>query len=74
MITHGTNRVSEVAARFTLDSLPGRQMAIDADLQAGAIKDTEARQRRRELQLQADFYGAMMLPRSLCVETLWPVW
>lgn len=59
VITNGTSRVSEVAARFTLDSLPGRQMSIDAELGAAAISGSEARRLRHELQLQADFYGAM---------------
>ncbi|HEY8340504.1 MAG TPA: FHIPEP family type III secretion protein, partial [Egibacteraceae bacterium] len=59
MITNGANRVSEVAARFTLDAMPGKQMAIDADLNAGVIDDAEARRRREETAQEADFYGAM---------------
>ncbi|MDA0660725.1 MAG: flagellar biosynthesis protein FlhA [Planctomycetota bacterium] len=59
VITNGTSRVSEVAARFTLDSLPGRQMSIDAELNAAAITGGEARRLRQDLQLQADFYGSM---------------
>ncbi len=59
VITNGSNRVSEVAARFTLDALPGKQMAIDADLNAGVIDDDEARRRRSETAAEADFYGAM---------------
>jgi len=59
VINQGASRISEVAARFALDGLPGRQMAIDADLQAGAITPEMARQRREQLTLQADFYGAM---------------
>lgn len=59
VITKGSGRVSEVAARFTLDSLPGKQMAIDADLNAGIINETEAKNRRRDIEAQADFYGAM---------------
>ena len=59
VITQGATRISEVAARFALDGLPGRQMAIDADLHAGLIDDQEAQRRRRELTDQADFYGAM---------------
>ncbi|MFN7766010.1 MAG: flagellar biosynthesis protein FlhA [Planctomycetaceae bacterium] len=59
VINQGASRISEVAARFALDGLPGRQMAIDADLQAGAITPEIARQRREQLTLQADFYGAM---------------
>ena len=59
VITKGSTRISEVAARFALDGMPGRQMAIDADLNAGIIDDNEARRRREEITQQADFYGAM---------------
>lgn len=59
VITKGAERVAEVAARFTLDAMPGKQMSIDADLNSGAITDDEARQRRRNIQREADFYGAM---------------
>jgi len=59
VITNGAGRVAEVAARFTLDAMPGKQMAIDADLNAGQITDEQARQRRREIAREADFYGAM---------------
>jgi flagellar biosynthesis protein FlhA len=59
VITKGAGRVAEVAARFALDSLPGKQMAIDADLNAGVIKDEEARKRRAEVGQEADFYGSM---------------
>ncbi|NLY84724.1 MAG: flagellar biosynthesis protein FlhA, partial [Tissierellia bacterium] len=59
VITKGSERVSEVAARFTLDAMPGKQMAIDADLNAGLITEEEAKQRRKEVQKYADFYGAM---------------
>lgn len=59
VITKGAGRVAEVAARFTLDAMPGRQMSIDADLNAGIIDEAEARQRRREISQEADFYGAM---------------
>src|SRR5438034_3647101 len=59
VITKGAGRIAEVAARFTLDGLPGKQMAIDAELNAGLIKETEARQRRRKIEQEADFYGAM---------------
>src|SRR5690606_39847679 len=52
-------RIAEVAARFTLDAMPGRQMSIDADLSAGLIDDTEAKRRREEISREADFYGAM---------------
>ncbi len=59
VITKGSTRISEVAARFTLDAMPGKQMAIDADLNAGIIKEAEARDRRRQVGREADFYGAM---------------
>ncbi|MBE5988544.1 flagellar biosynthesis protein FlhA [Lacrimispora xylanisolvens] len=59
VITKGTERVSEVAARFTLDAMPGKQMAIDADLSSGLINEQEAKLRRYKIQKEADFYGAM---------------
>ena len=59
VVTNGAGRVAEVAARFTLDAMPGKQMAIDADLNAGLITDKEARHRRAEIAREADFYGAM---------------
>lgn len=59
VITKGSERVAEVAARFTLDAMPGKQMAIDADLNAGLISEVEAKQRRSTIQREADFYGAM---------------
>jgi len=59
VITSGAGRVAEVAARFTLDAMPGKQMAIDADLNAGIIDEKAARERRRQIGRQADFYGAM---------------
>ena len=59
VINHGAVRISEVAARFTLDALPGKQMSIDADLNAGLINEAEARQRRKQLASEAEFYGAM---------------
>ena len=59
VITNGAGRVAEVAARFTLDAMPGKQMAIDADLNAGVITDQEATQRRETIAKEADFYGAM---------------
>ena len=59
VVTNGAGRVAEVAARFTLDAMPGKQMAIDADLNAGMITDKEARQRRSDIAREADFYGAM---------------
>jgi flagellar biosynthesis protein FlhA len=59
VITKGAGRIAEVAARFTLDAMPGRQMSIDADLGAGIIDETEAKRRREEISRYADFYGAM---------------
>ena len=59
VITNGAGRVAEVGARFTLDAMPGKQMAIDADLNSGLIDDDEARTRRAEVHAEADFYGAM---------------
>jgi flagellar biosynthesis protein FlhA len=59
VVTKGAGRIAEVAARFTLDAMPGKQMSIDADLNAGLINETEARRRRREIADEADFYGAM---------------
>jgi flagellar biosynthesis protein FlhA len=59
VITKGAGRVAEVAARFTLDAMPGRQMSIDGDLSAGLIDEVEAKQRREEVSQEADFYGAM---------------
>ena len=59
VITKGSGRIAEVAARFTLDAMPGKQMAIDADLNAGLINEEQARSRRQEIAREADFYGAM---------------
>ena len=59
VITKGAGRIAEVAARFTLDAMPGKQMSIDADLNAGLITEEEARRRRQEIAAEADFYGAM---------------
>ncbi|WP_339266221.1 flagellar biosynthesis protein FlhA [Paenibacillus sp. FSL W8-0187] len=59
VITKGSERVAEVAARFTLDAMPGKQMSIDADLNAGLINEQQARERRRKIEREADFYGAM---------------
>ncbi len=59
VITKGSGRIAEVGARFTLDAMPGKQMAIDADLNQGVIDDNEARRRRVDVQREADFYGAM---------------
>ncbi len=59
VITRGAERVAEVAARFTLDAMPGKQISIDADLNSGLITEQEARERRKNIELEADFYGAM---------------
>ena len=59
VITKGAERVAEVSARFTLDALPGKQMAIDADLSSGLITEEQARERRAKIQREADFFGAM---------------
>ncbi|MBU0550981.1 flagellar biosynthesis protein FlhA [Myxococcota bacterium] len=59
VITKGSGRIAEVGARFTLDAMPGKQMAIDADLNAGLLDEATARKRREEIQMEADFYGAM---------------
>jgi flagellar biosynthesis protein FlhA len=59
VITKGATRISEVAARFTLDAMPGKQMGVDSDLNAGLITEQQARTRRREIEREADFYGAM---------------
>ena len=59
VITKGAGRIAEVGARFTLDSMPGKQMAIDADLNAGLIGEPQARQRRKEVAQEADFFGSM---------------
>src|SRR5246500_1460923 len=59
VVTKGAERIAEVGARFTLDAMPGKQMAIDADLNAGLITDEQARERRAEIGREADFYGAM---------------
>ena len=59
VITKGSGRIAEVAARFSLDSMPGKQMAIDSDMSAGIIDEKEARRRRRELEAESSFYGAM---------------
>jgi len=59
VVTKGSGRISEVSARFTLDSMPGKQMAIDADLNAGLITQDQARERRADVRAEADFYGSM---------------
>lgn len=65
----GAERISEVSARFTLDAMPGKQMAIDADLNAGLINQAQAQTRRKDVASEADFYGAMDGHRSLCAGT-----
>ena len=64
VINKGSERVSEVTARFTLDAMPGKQMAIDADLNTGAITDAEAKERREKIQRESSFFGAMV-PQSM---------
>ena len=59
VINKGSERVAEVTARFTLDAMPGKQMAIDADLNTGAITDEEAKKRREKIQLESNFFGSM---------------
>src|SRR5205807_2628136 len=59
VINHGRVRISELTARFTLDAMPGKQMSIDSDLNAGLIDENQARNRRREIASEAEFYGAM---------------
>src|SRR4029079_16544262 len=59
VITKGSGRIAEVAARFNLDAMPGKQMAIDADLSAGLIEEKEAKRRRKQLEDESAFYGAM---------------
>ena len=59
VITKGSGRIAEVAARFTLDSMPGKQMAIDADLSSGLIDEDQAKLRRKELEQESTFFGAM---------------
>ncbi|MFO6427563.1 FHIPEP family type III secretion protein [Escherichia coli] len=59
VVTKGAERISEVSARFTLDAMPGKQMAIDADLNAGLINQAQAQTRRKDVASEADFYGAM---------------
>lgn len=69
VVTKGAERISEVSARFTLDAMPGKQMAIDADLNAGLINQAQAQTRRKDVASEADFYGAMDGHRSLCAGT-----
>ena len=66
VITKGAGRVSEVTARFTLDAMPGKQMAIDADLNSGNIDNDEAKKRREELSQESDFLAQWMVPQSSC--------
>src|SRR5580700_7491724 len=69
VITKGAGRIAEVAARFSLDAMPGKQMAIDADLSAGMITDEQARNRRKELEEESSFFGAMDGASSSCAAT-----
>ncbi len=68
VITKGTERIAEVAARFTLDAMPGKQMSIDADLSAGLISEEEARQRREDIRREADFMERWMVLVNLLEE------
>jgi len=72
VITKGSGRIAEVAARFALDAMPGKQMAIDADLSSGLINEDEARKRREDLSKESSFYGAMDVLQSLCEEMQLP--
>ena len=69
VVTKGAERISEVSARFTLDAMPGKQMAIDADLNAGLINQAQAQTRRKDVASEADFYGRWTGHRSLCAGT-----
>jgi len=73
VITKGATRIAEVGARFALDSIPGKQMAIDADLSAGLIDDKEAQRRRRELEEESAFSAPWTAPRSSCAARRWRV-
>jgi len=73
VITKGSGRVAEVSARFALDSMPGKQMAIDADMNAGLIKQEEAKQRRQEVAQEADFLALWTVLLSLCAVMRWLV-
>ena len=68
VITKGATRIAEVAARFTLDAMPGKQMSIDADLAAGLLTDDEARNKREEISREADFYGGVHRPGAVRVD------
>ncbi len=72
VVTNGAGRVSEVTARFTLDAMPGKQMAIDSDLNAGLITEADARKRRKDLQREADFLARWMVPASSLKEMRLP--
>lgn len=72
VVTNGASRVAEVGARFTLDAMPGKQMAIDADLNSGLIDEDTARQRRKDVAAEADFYGAWTVVPSSSRATPWP--
>ena len=66
VVTKGAERISEVSARFTLDAMPGKQMAIDADLNAGLINQTQAQTRRKDVASEADFYAQWTGHQNLC--------
>ena len=72
VVTKGAERIAEVSARFTLDAMPGKQMAVDADLNAGLINETEAKRRRAEVQEEANFFGSWTAPASSCAATRSP--
>jgi len=72
VITKGSGRIAEVAARFNLDAMPGKQMAIDADLSAGLVDEKEARRRRKQLEDESAFYGPWTAPRNSCAGTRSP--
>lgn len=73
VITKGSGRIAEVAARFTLDSMPGKQMAIDADLSSGLIDQEEAKIRRKEVEQESGFSARWTAPRNSCAATPWRV-
>jgi Flagellar biosynthesis pathway, component FlhA len=72
VISRGSTRIAEVAARFTLDSMPGKQLAIDSDLSSGLINEDEARRRRKELEQESGFLGPWTARRNSCAATPWP--
>jgi flagellar biosynthesis protein FlhA len=72
VVTKGAERIAEVGARFTLDAMPGKQMAIDADLNAGLIDEKEARKRRAEVARRPTSSAPWTVPASSCAATRWP--